>query len=50
MSNKVSKIIFNIPEEVKNEFQETCSKLKINMTKFLVSSIMDFNKKAKQKP
>lgn len=47
---KLERIIFNIPENIKAEFKETCDMLGMNMTNVMIGMILKFIKEAKQTP
>ena len=47
---KADRIIFNVPEDIKKEFKETCDSLGMNMTNVMISLILQFNKDARKSP
>lgn len=46
----MGKIIFNVPDDIKDEFKTTCDALGMNMTSVLISSMITFSEKARKKP
>lgn len=45
-----ARILINIPDELKNEFQDNCKKLGLRMTDVIIGSIIKFNSEVKKQP